>query len=416
MRCWKSRYSHLDESRKRVIHHASYFSVEKISNLSRKGGLKMKKRLKLKVMLFILIIALIVKFLLNISGFKTWYLFTEIELSSMQTSLLYYGILGLGAAFYLIFYHGRYKWSHIFMTATLPLSFFIAFCVYFMPTVYLATVVVYIAILAMDLCDILVSGSIYRRFMECRKRCVNLMIKDFLHSSVYLMGLSLVLIRIILGEWLFVSIDSADYASMYHEDRQTVYATNIRDLESTTGDDLWESNKDKLVQLKMDRIVNQTIEERTNSLQEVLNIECEYLGVEPILLIVEYIPREGVAGYFDPDNLQITLARELVESDISIKPAIHTLLHEAYHYYSYSCTKELNKMKKADINMNLLFARDIEKWSGEFKSYTSASINSSEEELYQYASQAVEIAADEYADKWTSPYMNFINNIEDSDL
>ena len=372
----------------------------------------MKRRLKIKVLLFIVLIALIVKLFLNLSGFKTWYLFTEKELSRMQTSLLYYGILGLGTAVYLIFYRGRYKWSHIFMIATLPLSFFIGFCVQLMPTVYMATAVVYIVILGIDLCDILVKGSIYRRFMESRKRCVNLMIRDFLHSSVYLMGLSLVLIRIILGEWLFISIDSADYASML-EDSETVYATNIRDLEATIGDDLWESNKDKLAQLKIERYVNQTIEERTNSLQEVVNIDCEYLGLEPIPLRVEFISEEGVAGYFDSEKMQITLERELVENDVSIEPPLRTLLHEVYHYYSYSCTKELSKLKEADINMDLLFARDIQKWDTEFKNYESANSSSSDEEIYEYSSQHIEMSADEYAAKWTYPYLDFIEKIED---
>ena len=69
----------------------------------------MKKRLKLKVMLFILIIALIVKFLLNISGFKTWYLFAETELSRFKTSLLYYGILGLGTAVWYVIKSAKEK-------------------------------------------------------------------------------------------------------------------------------------------------------------------------------------------------------------------------------------------------------------------------------------------------------------------
>ena len=373
----------------------------------------MKKRLKLKVMLFILIIALIVKFLLNKSGFKTWYLFAEIELSRFKTSLLYYGILGLGTAVYLIFYHAKYKWSHIFMVALLPLSFFVGFCVYQMPTVYIATAFIYITILGIDLHDILANGSLYRCFGKYRRRCMNFIIRDFLHTSVYLMGLSLILIRIILGKWMFVSINSDDYLSLFQDDKQTVYATNIRDLRSTSGENLWENNKKTLGQLRLDRYVEQSIEERTNSLQGLLNVECEYLGVEPIQLIVEYIPREGVMGYFDSENIQITLEREWVEYDISTKPVIHTLLHEVYHYYSYTCTKELDKLKKADIDMSLLFARDIQRWDEEFKNYTSVSSDSTEEEVYQYSSQAIETAADDYADEWAYPYMAFIEKIED---
>lgn len=378
----------------------------------------MRKKAKLKVLLYTVLFAVIFKLILNMLGFTTWYVLGEKMLTAFQTSFLYYGIVIMGLIIYLTFYHAKYKLIHTLCLSLLPVSFFVGFCVYTMPILYVVVCACFMFLITLDLHDIVplihrVHGPLKKKY---RNRCMSIVIKNFMQMSVYLTVISMMILYSITGKWMFISFGGSQYKALFQEEEEgAIYATNVRDLYATTGTNLWENNKDKLVELRSDRYIKKTIEERVNAFQEVLNIDCEYLGIKPIQLRVMDIPGNSTWGYFSSEKNTITLDESLLEKN-NKEDALHTILHEVYHYYTYTCSMEMDKLEKAGINMDLLFARDIRKWYEEYNDYSSAIGSSTKEEYYKYASQHVELSADEYAATWSRPYLNYIENIKDDEL
>lgn len=189
--------------------------------------------------------------------------------------------------------------------------------------------------------------------------------------------------------------------------KEIVIATNTRDYLSSEESYHWEDNKETLVKLHKDIWVTLSFEERLDLLQELLNLECAYLGVESCQLIAEDIKQFNLAGYYWEANHYIAIEKEYVNRARS-QEAIWIILHESYHIFQHRAVENYEKIKDSEeVNSNLYFYRDCEKWAQEMRHYKSCDSVEDFAEVYQYKSQAMETSAEDYAGKWISEYIDF---------
>lgn len=356
---------------------------------------------KVRVTIYSFLVAAIIWLIQWISGLNRIWTLGQGRVFLEENILgTYVGIWAIALFFYWIVYSDKSNYSHIFKLGILPLSIFSLF---FYKTYKTYAYVMAFAFILFVYFDIVSQPEIdsISDILRIQKKKAFKMIKNICFNNVLTV---LVFYSLIYFLSLVLPI-LANVDKLNPDGKEVHHATNVRDLCNVTGDDLWEENKDKLFQLRADNLKKMSLQECIDAHQELLNIECEYLGVEPITLYVTDIKAKNTRGYFNGSKIVVDEFYFTDPEEIEDNQAIYTILHEVYHYYSFECSKELEKLKEANINMDLKFARDIQAWKDNQESYHSGD---DVEDYYLYQSQPLETAANEYARKWYWEYLEFI--------
>lgn len=358
-----------------------------------------QKKNKIKVTLYSCGIATILWFVQSALGLN--FIWTSSNIHFQKTwewALIYAGIWTSTLILYWSIYSEKSEYSHILQLGVLPLGILTLF---FSGGIKYYQYIMVVSFLIFEYWDLSVGPGIYDItdvFRMQRKKLFRLLKNTCFHNLLYILSFySIIYFFAFLLPLYFNSEKLID------SDKEIYHATNVRDLCSTTGDNLWEDNKESLYQLRAKNLLKMDLQQCIDAHQELLNIECEFLGINPIELVVTDITGESIRGFFDGTKIVVDERYFIDSGEIEKNQAIYIILHEVYHYYSQECSKELEKMKKADINMELKFARDIQAWKENQENY-----HPGEEDFYLYQSQPLETAANEYAQKWYWNYLNFI--------
>lgn len=378
---------------------------------------------KFKVVLFASFLAILIKVFINMVGiteleFALW----ERKLTRFETSVFYYSLLVLSLVLYFPAFPGRKKWKHIIVIALIPANVWIIFYLLYEEWIYL---ICGVALFALSIVDVI--GLIFTYRDNKKKTGVNpnkilyilQLFSDVIRNSseiIIYTGLLTVLMVIVTVSPLRNVFSKNQHS--YATEKPITYATNMRDLETTTPSFLWEPNKDKLILLS-DKLYPQLLfQERVNALQDLVNIECSYLGVvKPCQLVVKELGNYNIAGYYQDSQRIIAIDIALVENGSSLE-AIGVLLHECFHCYQADCCRIYMDIAQDGVyedilNEDLLFFRDCKSWLDDMNHYCSCEDPSDFEDYYMYASQALETSADDYRNEWLFPYWKFINNISE---
>lgn len=359
-----------------------------------------------KTILFVFLIASIIKLILNYLGHSEWYCkLTGHQFSGLETTLIYYGILVGSVFFYLKLRRERFTWGHIFALSTLPFNIYLSLFFYKNKYIYSTIIVMFLLFSGADV-YFFVSSYLEAKRRHRQNEAIWLrrdflwsMIKNCGYTSTYVGGLCIYLLLV------------SNWGSGVDVFKEITYATNVRDLSTTTAESLWENNKESLQLLAKDVYVQLSTQEKLNALQELVNIECEYLGVEPCQLRMKELEVNVAAQYCENDG-SISISPKYVNADISFN-AIDVLLHEIYHCYQYACIRDYAAMLAAGLepDMELKYYRDCARWMKEFENYYNCTDADYFDDYYRYASQSIEVSANEYSNMWLEAYWTYINEI-----
>lgn len=378
------------------------------------GIQRIVNNIRFKITIFVLVISSVLKLVIRGFGYKCWYFRpAEKEFSAGQTTLIYYGILVLFLVLYLVFVWEKKKWSHVLMISLAPSSVMMCLSSEHLSVVYYIAIVLFISLMALDV-FLMVDFYDYADIRDAAVRKV-IFGRQILSDMVINLGRSTFFSGVILIVVVTVVLPLQYRKASTEPVDAIAYATNVRDLKTTTPTDLWEPNKDKLRLLSMEVYKTLDLQERVNALQEVLNIECEYLGIEPCQLLTEDIEQESKAGYYSDHRGFISIDVARVEADYAYD-AINIILHEAYHYYQAECMRNYEQIKDSGVNEELLFYRDCRSWADDLENYQACENAEDFDEYYQYASQSLETSANDYADEWIDAYWSFINKSDKEEV
>lgn len=376
---------------------------------------------KFKISLFALILATIIKLIIKIIGiteleFALW----DGKFNRFETCFFYYSMLILSLVLYFPAFPGRKKWKHIFAIALIPVNMWIILYLLYEEWIYIFCGVALLGLSIVDLVSLILT---YRDEMAegvspDKRMYVMQLFSDVIRNSseiIFYTGFITVMIVIVTVMTLRNGFSGTE--DSYASAKPITYATNMRDLETTTPSFLWEPNKDKLRLLSDKIYLTLTFQERVNALQELVNIECSYLGVsEPCQLVVKDLASYNIAGYYQDSQRIIALDKSYVEDESAFE-AIGVLLHECFHCYQADCCRNYEDIVQVGVykdilDEELLFYRDCKSWIADMNNYRSCEEPSDFEDYYMYASQSLETSADDYRNEWWLSYWKFINNID----
>ena len=356
---------------------------------------------------FLTLVLGIVFYLINL---PKWIVFGVFRLTLAESVICYVTIFFIGLCVHLLMHKGKNGKKHVLMTSFLPIFFYFSFCRELKPWLYFVWFALGLFLLCMDLQG-LPKLSKKKRTIACS----HLIEKRLLQTVTYIGIFSMV--SFIAGEMYHSSKTSSKYEQtidMHGADPDAQYATEMPVLASTTIGNLWEGNKDLLVELNANRYGDKTLEERLNAWEVFLAVDCAYLGCSRVpLLGTKEISRKGCHAYYDPQSETIIIDKKYLLAGHRRVEVIRILLHEVYHHYSNLASQELSRMQNAGVDMHLMFARQIQEWSFEQTHYISYNPDTDGDEDYKlYRQQSLETAANDYMGEWWFYWLEFIDTIE----
>lgn len=376
-------------------------------------------RKKLRFFILSLCLTIVLKILMNIAGYSKWVLFGTRQ-NRFATSLIYFLIFLIGLALHLSFHKGPEKLKSVAFVALLPCSFFFSCCIQVTRSIMMIGLAMFSYLFYLDVKEIQ-----FRRFIKPSlrgKKTVKLVLhcaeKNILHLTAYV-GITSFLVFATAG--IRISLDDFHYndygtrkTDWSEEHPNITYANNKSYLYSAELGNLWDGNRELLKELSSKNYPKKSMDERLQAWQGLLELECVYLGTPTVpTLGTEVIETKGKNGYYNAENNVIVINQSLLEDDQGQKKVLKTLLHEAFHHYSYCSTQEIDKLLSAGVNMNLMFARDLVDWNYEQTHYYSYDPDNDELSDYdRYRSQKLEESANSYADEWYLAYWQYIEKIE----
>lgn len=349
--------------------------------------------------------------LMRYMGQFDWcYTLITYENRSLLENMIYYGTLTVSLVLYYMSVP-KFRWKHVMGIGLVPLCLFVLAFYPVCEDVYPIWIVALVFLIGVD------AWGLSSYLMIKQEGYKTLFLKKMCGKIVENLGVMVLVTGMVSAMALCYTGNKYEEAYVAAADELEgeilASAPNMRDLNSNTPGNLWESNKDSLKKLSEEIYPTLPFNERIVALQELLNIECEYLGLEPVQLVVMSLKERGLGGFYWDDTRKIAIEISYVESEESLN-ALYTILHEVYHAYQHDCVREYEKIRENnETNENLLIFRDFEKWENEFNDYCSVEEATALGDIGLYENQAVEQAADAYAEEWISPYWNFINSIED---
>ena len=152
-------------------------------------------------------------------------------------------------------------------------------------------------------------------------------------------------------------------------------------------------HSDLLQQLSPEIYRDLSVQEKTNLLYRVVQIEAEYLGIEAPALQCAALEKNTVGTYIKEEHLVLLNEGYLQYEETTLRG----LLHEMYHAYQYACVSQVEETG------DLLMFRRIEQWKREYKFYSD-----SKEGYLEYYLQSMESTARKYSEDRLSEYGKLI--------
>lgn len=164
-------------------------------------------------------------------------------------------------------------------------------------------------------------------------------------------------------------------------------------------------NADLISQLYQNQWESLSEQERLAVLQQVADIECDYLGI-PYQLVVSAaeMERSSVLGFYSYANHAVCINKELFSMSYA-DTILAVLLHEVYHSFEYAVV-EVYERTEPEFQTLRLF-EDAWIYCDEFDHYISGTEN-----YDVYERQRVEVDSNVYSDRRLREYQEVINYLK----
>ena len=323
--------------------------------------------------------------------------FGELYFGGKGTSIFYTSLVqskiifwSLALCFVLIGTYTHFKkkrnFLSIFLNVTTPIEIYTLLATFhYYPTLYTVTLCI-IAFLSLTYFFFSVFQKI--RYPQHKKRIIK---KRIITSLSEIRTLAIVLLFLVV---LPLNIKFTFGYSLYTSNADVV----IENAEPSQ----WtlKNNKETIVKLHENTWYNLSTQEKLDILGCVKNIEMEFLGVNDPVFLVADILDENILGSFNCADRTITIDVKHLENDTP-EEILLSLLHECRHAYDYETT--LLYQEIPEEYKDLLMFYNVQRFTEEFKNYSS-----SEENLFEYYSQATEKSARNYSELAIQDYLEII--------
>ena len=146
---------------------------------------------------------------------------------------------------------------------------------------------------------------------------------------------------------------------------------------------------------------NLTLQEKTELIQLVVDIETDYLGLPDALQVRSTNTPSSTLGYYNHESRSVYISRNHLLNDPPEK-CLDSVLHEAYHSYQHHLCALFEETDNAYRSM--LFLRKVGDYIDEFENYESG------EDFIDYYTQACEFDARDYARVRRSEYQRILTS------
>ena len=183
---------------------------------------------------------------------------------------------------------------------------------------------------------------------------------------------------------------------------ETVFETDLL-LGIENSSTVWsmEANMEYLKMWEDERLAKLTDKEKIELFQKFADLECTYLGIEPVHVEKEVFLNKNKRGSYNPEERILSISDQLLK--VSSANAMETLLHECHHAYAWDLVLHLERNKEL-ANSDFLLYRDVLEWRMGFERYVNG-----EEDYDAYYWNPVEIAARRHAKERSGIYLAFID-------
>lgn len=162
---------------------------------------------------------------------------------------------------------------------------------------------------------------------------------------------------------------------------------------------------DVIAKLENDHWNTLTTSARLETLQEILNIECAYLGLPGSLTVsVIEMDRESVHGSYSHSKRTVNI-NQTVFSSASPEYLLSILLHEVYHSFEHACIDLLETSDSSYQNL-MLFDRAV------IYAYESSNYISGEDDYQAYYNQLMEADSRAYAELRIRDYRDVLTYLK----
>ena len=153
---------------------------------------------------------------------------------------------------------------------------------------------------------------------------------------------------------------------------QPAYETNkpVEQVQPDSEGRLIAPNKDTILLLHDKNWERLTAQERLDVLQTCANIECTYLGIDPVPVMAEYMVFTELFGTFSEEKYTITINAKLLNG-MDSTTVLNTLLHEVYHAYQHSVVVNPSVDWDSEFVKNNMYFATANSWRKEFEDYQS---------------------------------------------
>lgn len=179
----------------------------------------------------------------------------------------------------------------------------------------------------------------------------------------------------------------------------------VPDVVETEGDsaDLWRANVNYLRMWQKERYENLNERGKMELYQKLLDMECQYLGIEPVTVEkVSYSSATQRGSYVEYGRV-ISISDELLSADR--EEVLEALLHECHHAYAHDLVTYVETDEKAQAS-KLRMYQDVKQLKEGFETYADAA-----EDYAAYYMNPVEVAARKYSLERTGEYLEVIDAI-----
>ena len=183
---------------------------------------------------------------------------------------------------------------------------------------------------------------------------------------------------------------------------QPAYETNkpVEQVQPDSEGRLIAPNKDTILLLHDKNWERLTAQERLDVLQTCANIECTYLGIDPVPVMAEYMVFTELFGTFSEEKYTITINAKLLNG-MDSTTVLNTLLHEVYHAYQHSVVVNPSVDWDSEFVKNNMYFATANSWRKEFEDYQSGLDN-----FEGYYGQTLETYARNHAQSALYDYFN----------
>ena len=143
-----------------------------------------------------------------------------------------------------------------------------------------------------------------------------------------------------------------------------------------------------------------TGQERLDTLERVLDLECDYLGL-PYQLTLREMQSDTLWGSYSHSRRTVSINETLLE-DGNRKQALSTLFHEVYHSVEHAMAQVFEQSDETLLQLQMFDSARV--YSREFADYIS-----SEEDYQAYRAQLVESDSRAYSEQRLRDYLEVLD-------